>query len=169
MDDEIRIIPFSPSYAISGTGEITRLVACANSPVGHVLKQWIGTGGYKRVRLTTNGVTKLWQTHRLLCMVFHGEPPADKPFACHNDGDQLNNRASNLRWDSTKGNSDDRWAHGTMNEGEKSHLAKLSKADVAFIRDYPRYYGSGKLLAEKFRTTRVTISAIRYGRMRKFD
>jgi hypothetical protein len=54
--------------------------------------------------------------------------------ACHNNGNRLDNRLENLRWDTPSANQKDRIHHGTALRGERSHWAKLSTAAVLHVR-----------------------------------
>lgn len=45
--------------------------------------------------------------------------------------------------------------------GERNNIAKLSKEDVLYIKQYPTGYGTGVELANKFNVCRSTISKIR--------
>jgi DNA-binding NarL/FixJ family response regulator len=53
---------------------------------------------------------------------------------CHNDGVKTNNHLSNLRVDSRRNNHADKHRHGTMTNGERNGLAKLTTEDVKEIR-----------------------------------
>lgn len=70
-------------------------------------------GGYETVGLSSDGKVHQWRVNRLVCFAFHGEPPTDKPFALHSNGEHTDNRACNLRWGSPKENMEDAIRHGT--------------------------------------------------------
>jgi hypothetical protein len=70
--------------------------------------------------------------HRLVLLAFVGEP--DGLQACHNNGVAVDNRLSNLRWDTALGNAADRALHGTNRIGETHNSAKLTDADVLWAR-----------------------------------
>lgn len=48
--------------------------------------------------------------------------------------------------------------------GENCHQSKLSQEDVLFIKQFPKYRGSGIELANRFNVTKTTIGYIRNGR-----
>jgi hypothetical protein len=48
--------------------------------------------------------------------------------------------------------------------GEANHFSKLTTAEVEEIRAAPRFYGSGRALAEKYGVSEATICNIRAGR-----
>lgn len=50
--------------------------------------------------------------HQLVALAFIGPRPAGLE-TCHNNGNKLDNRASNLRYDTAAGNARDRAKHGT--------------------------------------------------------
>lgn len=70
--------------------------------------------------------------HVLVAQAFLDLDPA-KSFVCHNDGNPLNNVATNLRRDSPAGNAADRSLHGTQQH-------TLTMDQVRYIR---REYAAG--------------------------
>ncbi len=66
---------------------------------------------------------------RLVLLAFRGPPPSGHE-GCHNDGNNDNNRLSNLRWDTPSENQRDRAKHGTSNRGERCAAAKLTEKQV---------------------------------------
>lgn len=80
--------------------------------------------------------------HRLVLSSFIPQP-AGKKECCHNDGDPTNNRLENLRWDTHKGNHQDRVKHGTNNAGETNGSSVLTEKEVVLIR---QMYASNKYL-----------------------
>lgn len=75
--------------------------------------------------------------HRLVLEAFCGPCP-DGHEGCHNNGDKLDNRIENLRWDSRTANHADKREHGTLLIGERHPNAKLTVEDIAAIRRDPR-------------------------------
>ena len=88
--------------------------------------------GRKSVVLFRNGIRRTMAVHRLILETFVGPCPPGME-ACHNDGDKLNNRLDNLRWDTRSANSFDAVRHGTAG-GERNGNAKLKKEQVIAIR-----------------------------------
>lgn len=100
---------------------------------GRLLKGWI-TGGYRYVRLYhPSGGSNDYAVHRIVLEVFVGPCPNGME-CCHYDGDKTNNRLSNLRWDTKKGNAADRDRHGRQHKGSASYRAKLKEEDIPIIR-----------------------------------
>jgi hypothetical protein len=71
----------------------------------------------RRDRLTSARV------HRLVLEAFVGPCP-EGMVGCHNDGDPLNNRLDNLRWDTPSNNERDKWVHGTHHQRRKTHCPR---------------------------------------------
>lgn len=67
----------------------------------------------KMVAVLVSGKRKYQYVHILVLNAFVGPCPKDME-GCHNDGDPLNNRLGNLRWDTHAGNVDDSIRHGTF-------------------------------------------------------
>ena len=74
----------------------------------------MGNGGYKcrTVGLSRKGRQWVKLVHRLVLKTFVGPCP-DNHECCHNNGNSLDNRLSNLRWDTRKANVKDACMHGT--------------------------------------------------------
>lgn len=77
--------------------------------------------------------------HQLVAEAFIGPRPAGLN-TCHNNGDRADNRISNLRYDTPKGNMADKLRHGTLPRGEEAGRAKLSEDEVRSIFVDPRLH-----------------------------
>lgn len=99
------------------------------------LKTWIAeSNGRRHVTLGYNGgknVARL--VSGMVAEAFLGPRP-ERHDVCHNNGDGLDDRAVNLRYDTRAGNMADTVEHGTRRQGETSHFAKITEADVIEIR-----------------------------------
>lgn len=103
-------------------------------------------GGRMAVWLHKNGKAKLCSVHILVLEAYTGPRPAPNIEGCHEDGDFKNNRHDNLRWDTHKGNHQDRIRHGTNCAGENNAQAKLTEQMVIEAR---RLYSTGKYLMKE--------------------
>lgn len=94
--------------------------------------------GYQRIGVydKTLGKRKHHQISRLVCEAFNGPPPTPRHHAAHLNGDNSDNRASNLAWKTPSENDADKDVHGTRPDqrGERNHFAKLTAAQVREIR-----------------------------------
>lgn len=99
--------------------------------------------GYLFVMLSKNGKQSRHLIHILVLEHFVSARPHRKMEGCHNDGNYKNNKLDNLRWDTHKGNHQDRLRHGTSNRGIKNGCAKLTDDCVRSIRSM---YGTGNYL-----------------------
>lgn len=115
------------------------------------LKLCLANMGYYVVNLN-RGNTRL--VHRLVLETFTGETGEH---CCHNNGIKTDNRLSNLRWDTAKGNAKDKDKHGTRWIGSKSKKSKLNKKVVRKMREE---YATGKFsqreLAKKYGVSQTT-------------
>jgi hypothetical protein len=114
--------------------------------------------------MKADGTRNTMPTHRAVMLAFVGERP-DGMVICHNDGDPTNNRLTNLRYDTHKGNEADKLAHGTHKRGEKNVKAKLTQEQAQNIKDL-KTVKRGELtkLAKEYNVSLVTVSAVRHGR-----
>jgi hypothetical protein len=88
--------------------------------------------------------------HRLVLEAFVGPCPPGME-SCHNDGNPVNNVASNLRWDTHKSNFQDMRRHGHDDRGSRNVMAKLTEEKVKAARQ--DYAGGGftfSQLADKY-------------------
>jgi hypothetical protein len=102
---------------------------------------------------------------RLVLESFVGPCPKGME-CCHNDGDPLNNKLNNLRWDTHRNNEKDKIRHGThpsvvCRRGEDVWQSKLTKKSVKDIRKLyqKNVYGMRKL-SKQFGVTHQAIHAI---------
>lgn len=100
---------------------------------GTVLSQSLGVRGYPKVNLCNELGCVTRHVHVLIALAFHGPRPAGMD-VCHNDGDKLNTKSSNLRYDTPSANFADRESHGTGTTGAGNPNAKLTDERVVAIR-----------------------------------
>ena len=99
------------------------------------LKPYLNKGGYYWVRLCENGHYTNKKIHHLVLEMFVGCCPTGMQ-GCHNNGNSLDNRLENLRWDTPSNNHKDAVQHGTHNGlkcGEEKSYAKLKLCDIKTI------------------------------------
>lgn len=130
-----------------------------NAKTGQVLKQHIGNDGYLRIQIA--GKTRL--VHRIIAETWLLKP-IGKDFVNHKDGNKQNNRAVNLEWVTRSENMQHAYKHGLKKPmvGTANGHAKLTEADVAFIREHyiagDKEFGA-KALAKKFGVVHQTVAA----------
>ena len=148
-----RDIPsFEGLYRASDEGEIFSVRR------GHLLKPSVADGR-PLVVLCKDGCKLPVRVCRVVLLAFVGSPRAGQE-CCHNDGDPMNNRLDNLRWDTRKGNFADRDRHGTTARGERQGAAKLTEVDVRWIRHLSRRGASQRKIAARFGMSQSTIGSI---------
>lgn len=153
----IKIIKDFPKYKITDNGRIWS---------EHTHK-WRKPGkqvnGYLFVALYKNGKYKQYRIHRLVLEAFVGKCP--KGFcACHNNGNNQDNRLCNLRWDSYSNNHKDKRRHGTDNRGEKCYAAKLKERDaINIIHLYNTKLFRQWEIANMYKISQTMVSAITRG------
>lgn len=97
------------------------------------LKGQVDRGGYLRVQLWIEGTRHYRSVHRLVAENFIDNPEG-KTEVNHIDGDKSNNRVENLEWVTRCENMSHAVSTGLRRVGEKSPVAKISDADVDYIR-----------------------------------
>lgn len=153
--EEWRQVPeYEGVYSVSSWGRIKR------DESGHILSMWPNGNGYYKVQLWRDGKYAFRNVHRLVLLVFRGPLPNGLQ-SRHNDGNKLNNRITNLRYDTPKSNCADKAIHGTNNLGENNGSSKLALSTVKEIRDtYAKGELSQRKLAKKYKVCQTTIGKI---------
>lgn len=116
--------------------------------------------GYKKVQLWRDGKATAYYAHRLVLEAFSGIAGQGLE-ACHNNGNRSQNVIANLRWDTKKNNHADKFAHGTVRNGEMARAAKLTAQQVLEIRSRLLAGDEQQVIAEHFSITQPTVSDIK--------
>lgn len=153
-------MPGWPGYEVSDLGRFVSFWTVGS-------RRWIGTepriiegsvmpNGYRRLMLVRcDPKERRYEgAHVLVLEAFVGPRP-EAMDACHNDGNRLNNRLDNLRWDTRSSNATDSVFHGT------SYLTKLTEDDVRAIRQRMRNGETPTEVARRYGLVRSTVAAIR--------
>lgn len=149
-------------YEVSEDGEVRSLDCKAvdgRRIVGRLLKLFPTARGYLRISLYKAGEKRSKSVHSMVLEAFVGPRP-DGLIACHNDGNKLNNRYTNLRWDTPKANSLDLIKHGTLAIGERHGNAKLTAELVVLIRKRHRDGGKFRTLGREFSMSARQVKSI---------
>lgn len=167
MDEEQwRPVEGYPNYEVSSLGRVRTWrghTTRGGAPL--ILRlQRNSKNGYVQVALSHEGKRRQFNLHALIARVFLGPPPAGMETA-HNDGDQMNNRLSNLRYTTHLSNIRDKAQHGTQLQGETIQWAKLSEDDIPQILERLAAGVLIKKVAEEFQVSRSLITAIRQGKV----
>lgn len=90
---------------------------------GRELKTFRRRGGYLGGNISVDGRRINFEVHRFVCETFHGLAPSEDVETRHLNGDQLDNRSSNLTWGTKSQNACDRVRHGTHWEAKRLRCA----------------------------------------------
>jgi len=150
----------SQLYEVSNLGRVRSF----HKGEAHILTPRFNKDGYPMVCMYDHGYRKGDSVHRLVCWAFHGPPSECENEAAHLDGDRKNAKASNLKWVSKLENTSHKWGHGTMLDGEKHPLSKLTKSQVIEILEALATGVTAKRLGEIYGITRHAIEDIRSGK-----
>jgi len=151
---------YAGAYQASRSGlvrSVNRLDSIGRPRKGRVLKLDSNHHGRLCVTLYLDGTRKTHKVHRLVALTFHGPGPLGHD-CCHNDGNHLNNKADNLRWDTRSANQIDSLKHGT--HGNQT----LCEADVHKIRQRLAAGHKNTDISLDFGVSPVAISYIKTGR-----
>ncbi len=162
-----------PKYEISTYGrikslyiEVERMHPLHGRMCTYRYKERITIGstyGKKDKRLMFNlcrdGAHKGFLVSRLVLTEFAGSPQKGM-VCCHNNGNPLDNRLDNLRWDTLKANAKDMAEHGTRRKGMQVHFVKLTDDDIYTIRSITPRRGLYKELAAYYNVHWETIRDI---------
>ena len=152
-------------YEVSNLGNIRSLPRTGKTPYGtriyggKIVKPFVSSYGYLVVNLTFKNFRKQCTVHTLVLETFVGKAPKGME-CCHNDGNPLNSKLENLRWDTRKNNHADKKLHGTWLIGSKNPYSKLTEEQAFFIKHSKMPL---KKLAQKYNVSISCVSKIRYG------
>jgi hypothetical protein len=173
---ELRSLPDYEGYRFGSDGSVwscwtKKGLPITGGSVGVMTDSWrrlkgsVDSDGYLRVKIkhTIKGKVER-QVHQLILFAFVGPRPA-KYEGCHNNGDRLDNRVENLRWDTTSENQKDAVRHGTVKVGRESpcrHLSrKLQEHDVVEIRRRIKAGETARCIAKDFDVCFQLVSRIK--------
>lgn len=156
MTEVWKAVPgFEGLYEVSDQGRVRSLRK------GIVLTGIRMPNGYIAHHLYDGGVLTVKSAHELVLAAFVGPRPPGAQ-VCHEDGSRDRNHLGNLRYDTPKGNCEDKKRHGTHLFGDTSPVHKVSEADIPVIR--ASRHIPQKALAERYGCTFSNISAIQRGK-----
>lgn len=121
-------VPGYPGYQVSDFGNVKSFKH--TNP--KILKPGVWNNRKSVVLSHKNGKTNN-MVYRLVLSAFVGECPEGME-ACHYDGNSMNDRLDNLRWDTPQNNCRDKNRHGTNLIGERNRNSKIKDADIVSIR-----------------------------------
>jgi len=89
---EWKKIPQHQNYSVSEDGKIR------NDKKGTIRALAPTQDGYLQMGVRVNGKGYCLYPHKLVCLLFNGEPPSPKHIVNHKDGNKANNYKDNLEW-----------------------------------------------------------------------
>lgn len=158
MTEQWKGVPgYEGLYEVSDLGRV-RSLPRADAPnkktaQGRVLSDRCRKGKYQAVHLYKLGKCQTPYVHHLVLLAFVGPRP-NGAVGCHNNGNRLDNRSENLRWDSPLGNARDAAVHGTIRLGSRNPSAKLIEEDVVRIREMILFGANRREVENVFRISK---------------
>ena len=150
MSEEWRAVPgYEGLYEVSDEGRVRSLdrwvVAgwtryIVKGQIRALSKQ--ARSGYLKLTLANSGARRTFNVHELVALTFIGPRPSGLDI-CHNNGDMYDNRAGNLRYDTTSSNIIDAIEHGTHWPSRKTHCVNGHEFTPENTR--PRKNRSGRI------------------------
>jgi len=147
-------------YEVSNFGNI-KSVNFKRSGNSKILNVYSKTG-YSVATISINKKATKKFVHVLVLEAFIGPRPEGYQ-ACHNDGNSLNNRLDNLRWDTREGNQLDRINHGRLPSGENHHKAKVTEKQIMEIYSFRKKGLSYNEISKIFKVSQSAIRLILTG------
>jgi len=98
--------------------------------------------------------------HRHICELAHGPAPEEHQ-ACHRCGNRACLNPRHLHWGTQSENEIEKALHGRDMRGEKSHLSRLTTADIMDIRQSS---DSAAVIGKRYGLSRSYVKDIRTGR-----
>jgi predicted XRE-type DNA-binding protein len=153
MNEVWKPYPKNPLYLVSDAGRV-------RGPRNKILKPVLNQFNRPRVSVVVDGKKKHLQVCRMVLETFYGPCPPGMQ-TCHGNDDPLDNRLSNLRWDTRFGNAQDRLRIRGGHYGAGSQ--KLEDTDVTQIRFWLALGYTQRRIAKAFGVSQRCVSAIHVG------
>lgn len=119
-------------YSVTKSGEVWSFKMCRSKSARKMTARPANRGGYPSLQLYRRKKRKLFYIHSLVAKTYIGPRPRGMEI-CHNNGDPLDNRLENLRYDTSSENNYDIIRHGRKMGPRRSidkDTAKLIKAKL---------------------------------------
>ena len=164
LDGEVwrPVVNYEELYHVSNFARIKRFYKNGKKII---IKPVLHSTGRLFVKLWKDGKSKSYKLHRLVALAFLANPN-NLPEINHIDTHPLNCHVSNLEWSTSSDNHKHAVASGLIKTGENRYNAKLTNAQVLYIRNNPEGLTTVEL-AEKFNVDQTTISNIQLGKSYK--
>lgn len=148
-------IPVGPLHVATLDGEIYSLYSGKNMRPG------MGTNGRLGVviRAFESHELKRREIHVLVCRAFRGRKPSPRHVASHLNGDKLDNRPANLKWETWEKNRSRTYEHGTDDKGFHNSRACVTPEQVRWVRENPEGL-THQQRADRLGVSRTSISRI---------
>lgn len=111
------VVGWERHYRVSNLGRVYSLHQFGRLTIGMEV-----AGGYRVIKLRSEGRKAHKAIHCLVLEAFVGPRPGPNYQGCHNDGNPSNSRLDNLRWDTVAANQADRKKHGRRNGGRPKRI-----------------------------------------------
>lgn len=128
---------------------------------GKIIKPRNNGNGYMNINIGRNYRDYV---HRIVANAFLSKPIGSN-YVNHKNGIKNDNRVDNLEWVTASENQLHSKKTGLSKTGQYHSQAKLTNADVIFIRD--NYSLGTPFLSDKFKVSKSTICKIAHGKSRK--
>ena len=162
--EEWRGVDGFPCYSVSNLGRVRYCSKRTNNVPRLVRPTSKGDWGHLKIKFHRSTDTTV---HKLIATAFHGACPEGME-CLHLNGIPGDNRATNLKWGTSKENGESMIEQGRSRRGERSSQCKLSDADVAEIRRRRTEEGSFYTdMAVEYGVTHALIRGICLGTHRK--
>ncbi len=122
-----------------------------------------GSHGYLCFSYCKDGIKTKMLVHRFVAKIFFGDKSDQGLEVCHYDGNKLNNKRENLRWDTRKENGADAIRHGTLARGERHGNSKLTEEKVLQIPGLRAQGLSPQAIGDLFDVSKSAIGEILRG------
>lgn len=180
------VVGFEGRYQVSSIGRVKSLKREVVNVGGFrivpekIKKQTVATGRGRSKGKYPHSIVMLYENnnqyrklvHRLVLEAFIGKAPVGFQ-GCHNDGNGLNNRIDNLRWDTPIENVRDSIRHGTFKLGtiknENHCKAKYKNYQVIMIRKLAEAGVPRHIIEKAFDAKKNSLSRIITGKTWRLD
>jgi DNA-directed RNA polymerase specialized sigma subunit len=167
IEDEVwREVPETNNrYHVSNYGRVKSFAY--NKKDGVILKNSI-SNGFRAIQIKQNNASKRYYIHKLVAEIWISKPSENHAFVTHNDGNLLNNRASNLSWHTKESLNEQHRELNKKKYGDSKRTtlinnSKLKEQDVILLKSMLHRGITQAKIAKLFCISEMQVTRIKRG------
>ncbi len=148
------VVGYERLYAVTDDGRVWVYFrkGKGSNKTGRFFTPAIDIGGYNRINLRKNGVSKSFSVHRLVAQEYISNPK-NLPEINHKDGNKSNNKVKNLEWCTRNFNM-----KHAFSIGKKTHMGENNPRNILSVYQIKKIKMIGKKIGQQEIARRFGVS-----------